>query len=240
MRPSRFASGALVSLAWLTSFACAGKAVTSSTALDGSPAVASPQDAQSPVGDGAQDVPKDASVAVDDSPIATDASMTAPFEAGEAGTSAQDADATLPENPSDGNLDSPTATVDATLDGPVDANGGHDAVGVTDAPCPIDVNLLAPVDAAANPVAAACQACIVGLPGCLAAFMSCNVDCVCTEAVVADRGCIAGGGAAGVCGLSVLIDPAFASAQATLNQLFVCQSNPACASACNPTVDAGQ
>jgi hypothetical protein len=111
--------------------------------------------------------------------------------------------------------------------------------GVSDAPCPIDVNLLVPVDAATNPVAAACQACILGLTGCLTAFQNCNANCLCTEAVVQVTGCIADGGNAAVCGASVLADPAFAAADPILNQLFACQANPACASACNPTLDAG-
>jgi hypothetical protein len=130
-----------------------------------------------------------------------------------------------------------------TADAGADASDGgtaSDSGTVSDAtPCP-DVNLLAPVDAAANPTAASCQACVAGIPMCLTAFMTCNSDCVCKEALVAFAACTADGGTGGGCGLAVLTDPAFAAAS-ELQTLFGCESSPTlCATQCNPTAgDAG-
>jgi hypothetical protein len=119
-----------------------------------------------------------------------------------------------------------------------DAGVAGDAV--SDAPCAFDVNLLAPVDAAANPVAAACQECIKANPTCLTAFETCNTDCVCEQAVVQFANCVGEGGTGAVCGVAVATDPTFASAP-ELQMLLVCQG-VTCASSCSaapPPADAG-
>jgi hypothetical protein len=111
--------------------------------------------------------------------------------------------------------------------------------GIADAPCPVDVDLLAPVDALANPVTASCQACIVDSGPCLQSFEQCNGDCVCKEAVTAVATCIATSGNAAICAVNAISNPAYASAT-ELGTLVNCQG-VICAAACNPpkVVDAG-
>lgn len=139
------------------------------------------------------------------------------------------------------------ASTDTTTDTSV-ADAAHDAgIDVSATPCPIDANILAPVDAAADPTTAACQACLAdaasmvpsvsGSGTCIANLEACSEDCTCEEGVVGVAACLNDGGSSAYCVLNL---PSTTLTDIPFKALLGCQSGP-CRAACSPapTPDAG-
>jgi hypothetical protein len=142
------------------------------------------------------------------------------------------------------------ASTDTTTDTSV-ADAAHDGgtdVSVDAAPCPVDANILAPVDAAADPTTAACQACLAdaasmvpsvsGSGTCIANLEACSEDCTCTESVVEIAACLNGGNTSAYCLLNL---PGNAlTTNVPFKALIGCQGGP-CRAACTggSTTDAG-
>jgi hypothetical protein len=139
------------------------------------------------------------------------------------------------------------ASTDTSIDTgvAVDSSAHLDAgADVTPAPCPVDASILTPVDAAANPTTAACQACLAnpasmvptgsGSGTCLANLQACNEDCTCREAVLSIGLCLNDGGTAAFCVFTNAPD----GGDIPFEALLACQLGP-CKAACTGSVDAG-
>jgi hypothetical protein len=141
---------------------------------------------------------------------------------------------------------------DASTDTSIDTGAAKDSSAQPDAgadvapgPCPVDASILMPVDAAANPTTAACQACLAnpasmvptgsGSGTCFANFQACNEDCACREAVLGIAQCLAADAGLFYC---ILMDQPDA-ANIPFSALLACENGPCKAACTGQVVDAG-